>query len=999
MSSFDVKRIGDFDFQVILGKDQIAQFHIKKHQADPETSYFLVEKAAKRFLKDSPKLFRFHYGSKKWKVVKSTPESWFFNLFSYVFPSLVHRTSKNITHYDIETTFTLTGKKHKQLKDALNFKHLTKDFQVENLSHSSLFEEFSLEDYKKGVRGKMAYQKDFLPYLDPFTSLAAWSFQHYEKDFYCRDFKKPKDSLFRLIKNNDEIQLVHYKSPLATKENLMAAKAAFFDQCMEWYGKERVDYISYHYQLDLENTPFLTPEHIYRFNVGTTNREIQRVEEFSKKIQQEGVINSSFLPKFTVLKMQKEYPDLSLILRDYPLLLKPMVQWDQKTFHACLTWLYPSEVDQEKAYTGRKIAQMIHSAYTTADLNEFKPWVDQQELTQISSKLIHASSWESYLELLSHVVAKKHLARKHPQEGYRVGALIPAPPKTKGGEVRWYKVTSFTTNRHIHGYTLEGIFPDSKLPAIKLYRSTASSPAALNSSGSLETDFSHINSPGYTGVRMLDDYDKDFFDKRSIPLWVGYHRLAEQKIEKGSYLNEELYEDLCMANQKLVEDEAYRHRRKSLREVIRENDAILNELFLRYSGFKGTKDNHTASQLMKYGKSYLKNYRTLVNNYIHPTFEVASQIPNEKVKKDAKKFYLLLEKMRHKLLTPSRMRILIDDLMNDLERHIFSKGNVSDQKAVEKFQHNVLEKLLDFEANVRFEINSGSGKNARSLMEEWSQSIKAYAKERNENLESKIDEEIHITGQSLGGACGAEGLSHYLINRGRIPLPKRRVSLYEYDAPGLNDEDNERFKALGNGNAQLLKSLGAHFDVIRRQETGDFLPLYGEVHLGATYSEEENRKVEKWLRFDATINERLPRAKAQDIAESYAPHATRFLEGRRLSTFFGKDGPADYVETHYSPYVQGVLDLSGHIGRGKKEKLVHRKIYQFIYKNRWKLPTAFKYFFREELRNSLDLFGWFIRRLTFRKRKFDTHELPEHFLDPRGCFKVSLKSGIETSRA
>ena len=644
---------------------------------------------------------------------------------------------------------------------------------------------------------------------------------------------------------------------------------------------------------------------------------------------------------------------------------------------------------------------MIQSSYTTADLDEFKPWVDQQELTQTGLSLSKASSWESYLEILSHVVAKKHLARQHPQDKYRVGALIPAPPAAKGGTVRWYKVTGFSTNRHIHGYTLEGAYKDSSLPAIKLYRSTASSPAALNSSGSLETDFSHINSPGYTGVRMLDDYDGEFFNKRSIPLWVGYQCLAEKKIEQGSLsekLCEELYGDLCMANQKLVEDEAFRHHKKSLREIIRENDAVLNELFLRYSGFKEAKEDHASAKLLrKYAKHYLKNYNRLIRDYIHPVLEAARQIPEEKVRKDAERFYLLLEKMRHKLAAPSRDRILIDDLMRDLEHHIFSKGRKSDQKAALHFQVHVLENLLDLEGSVNEELASGNLTKARSLMKRWSQKLNDYAIQRKENLESKTDEDIYVAGQSLGGACGAESLAHHLIKQGRIPLPNRHASLYEYDAPGLNFEDNERFKTLGNDNMALLKSLRSHFDVIRRHETGDFLPLFGEVHLGATYSEEESKRVEKWLRFDATINERLPGSKEPSIAESYAPHATRFLEGKRLRTFFGKDDPADFLETHYSPYVQGVLDLRGRLGAmSKKERQVHRKIYRFIYNHRWKLPSTFEYFFREELRNSLDLFGWFIRKLTFGKRSLEKHEIPEDYLDPRGCFKVSLKSGIET---
>lgn len=988
--SFDVRRIGDRDFQVDFGKDKIVQFHIKRNQTDPETSYFLVEKAAKHLLdSSSTKHFRVQHGSRKWKVVKSSPDNWFVKLKAFLLP-IHHSKNRNIPCYDIEKTF-FCRKKDKLGKDVQNFNHLMKDFQAEKLP----FNLFSLEDYRKGLRGEMALQKQTPPYQDPFTSLAAWSFQHNEPEFISRDSRKPEHSSFRLIKINDKIQLVHQSSPLATEENKRAAAKAFFEQCEELFGKERVDYINYHYLLDLENASELTPEHVYRFNIGTTNREFQTVEEFSKKIQENQL---GQLPKYTLLKMGE---DLSVILNKYPLLLKPCSEWDQNTFNGVQKWLFPSDMELDLAYTGRKITQMIQSAYTTAELGEFKPWVDQQEMTQIAKELVEASSWASYMEILSHVAAKKHLARMHPEEGYRVGALIPAPPEKKGGPVRWYKVTGFSSNRHIHGYTLEGAYPGSKLPAIKLYRSTASSPAALNSSGSLETDFSHINSPGYTGIKMLDDYDREFFDKRSIPLWVGYQTIAEQKIEKGFSDNQclEVFKNLGLANEKLVEDEHRRNSKKTLREVIRENDAILNELFLRYSGFKKTREDNVSSQLLKkYGKSYLKIYSRLVCDYVHPELEEVILISDQKTKKDAVRLYHLLGKMKHKLPDPpTRDKILIHDLMSDIEKHIFSSGQVFNEAAARKFQDNVLEDLLILEDEVNSAIALKNFDIARLLMERWSQSLKAYAMVRNEHLESKIDEDIHVAGQSLGGACAAESLSHHLIKRGRIPLPGRHASLFEYDAPGLNKEDNDRFIALGNENTDLLKSLRSQFDIIRRQETGDPLAFLGHVHLGAVYSEEDALRVGQWLRFDATINERLKTSKSPAIAESYAPHATRFLEGRRLRTFFRKDDKsADYVETHYSPQIQGIVDLRGHIGDNKKEIKANKKTYRFVFKKRWKLSRRFEYFFREELRNSLDLLGWFVRKLLFGSRELDMHELPESLLDRRGCFKVSLNRGVET---
>ena len=64
-NNLDVRRIGDLDFQVTLAKDHVVQFHVKGRKRDPETSYFLVEKAAGHLLKNREVThIRFQYGSK-----------------------------------------------------------------------------------------------------------------------------------------------------------------------------------------------------------------------------------------------------------------------------------------------------------------------------------------------------------------------------------------------------------------------------------------------------------------------------------------------------------------------------------------------------------------------------------------------------------------------------------------------------------------------------------------------------------------------------------------------------------------------------------------------------------------------------------------------------------------------------------------------------------------------------------------------------------------------
>ena len=56
------------------------------------------------------------------------------------------------------------------------------------------------------------------------------------------------------------------------------------DYLIQEYGKEKVDYIQHLYGIDLDRAESLTPEHVYRFNMGVNNVEVQDLQPLLEKL-------------------------------------------------------------------------------------------------------------------------------------------------------------------------------------------------------------------------------------------------------------------------------------------------------------------------------------------------------------------------------------------------------------------------------------------------------------------------------------------------------------------------------------------------------------------------------------------------------------------------------------------------------------------------------------------------------------------------------------------
>lgn len=995
---YSIARAGDRTYCMVKSDSDhsLVKFHLANKQMDPETSFYIAERAMKlyenKLIKHPKRSFstiRFNYAGRHWKIVQPAESKWYEKILRYFRIIFFHKRAEGTPkEFKIESAWfgplhcrSLTKqarlerkewKKHIQGKQHLsNYKSLMNEItQTDPLSHIG---RVTPEEYSQGVRGKIALDNVIWnSYEDPFSKLATWAFQRYENHATAKDGLKPKDCKCRLIQVDDTLLLVDAKSPLITKENLKAADLSYKAYLKSQFGDEKIAYINHLYDLKLEKSLKLTPEHIFRVNCGTMNVEIQDVNvglQSIKDLKDKATLEdqdlpftdfiSDALPKGISAKLN------SLMTNEESIpTVKDFLNWleSNESLDQWLQLFFPSEEEVNLASSGRKIYDVIQGYYTGGEWEEFKPWADQQELTQISYELIKCTSFKSYIEKLSHVVVKKHLARSHPTEHLRVGALVPAPPKNEGEAIRWYQVTSCSTNQYNYSYTLEPL-AGSDLPAIKLMRNTASCGSAVFSTASIKNDLSLLGPPGYMGIQMMDKREKEFFDKRTIPLWVAYHHSAHQKLSSDQEQNQAIYDALKEANHALLREESKKYLPMSLKEILEKHDVILNELYFRNEKISGFKDK-------KLSPEFLPLFKNLVKTYVHISEKQAKALPQDKMDADINDLVQLLEKISPD--EDEREQGLIKKLIKDLN----TRG-VHQKSTIAEFDAAVYQSLSLWNRKVKDGMESGE--NPLELLKAWSNELENYAISLGEDINSKLSQDLVFAGQSLGGASAQATLVFYLTKRGRVPLPDQTCSLVEFDAPAIKAKDNKLFKSFGNRNKDLLNELNIKFEIFRRQEAGDIVVAVGEEHLGATFSFDESQKLKEWLKFDAAVNERLKTAKCKEIARVAMVHETLFLEGKRVKGSISlknkkivvktgkKDKDSDYVSIRYGTQIQGLFNAHGKKGEivGKRG----RKIYNNLHKNIWKIsPLSF---LNDAFRISTDSTATYIRRKLLANRKED----------------------------
>lgn len=643
-------------------------------------------------------------------------------------------------------------------------------------------------------------------FSDGYTKLATQAFQQFEPLFKAHDIrgKAPNDDLSQYC-----IVQIGNKLELRDKDSVSdggAACAQYLKFINKEYGEEKVKYIAHQYGISFDGP--LTPEMVYRMNIGVGNVEIQDLKELQHKLS-------------TGKENELSTHEQRLLLRK-----PPNFSHTNLNHIAGLYSLKPDELKSQ--YTGREIAYPIEGQYTLAHTDYFKPWVDQQELLQISGELKNAKNWDRYHELISFVVCKKHLARAHPTEDFRMGAIIPAPM----GENRFYVVTSLVTNSQgILSYTLEPLDPaDKNLPAIKSFLNTSATKYALAGTATIRNDLNLINSPGYEGSDLCKKYEVDFYKKRTIPLWVSYG-VVQAKDAKNPK------EALIQAVKSFEEYKIKEALPKSVGRIIRTHDAQLMQIAqnqLKESIFNIFTLGKLVYILLKY-----KNPKSI------------DSLQND----DAKFLLSLIDKDNP--LTASLRNDLLDTL----------SPNPDKLKEIEQNQSHInhFTELLN-------------KKNYNGLIAEFEK----IARLEEEHPDQKLTQSLLFVGHSLGAACSQKAYAD-LCTSGRTTLTGTEMGVRGFMPPGINAEDNEKYKALSK-HKELFKDQNIQHSIVYKIASGDVVSQGGQEQLGVAYTEDEREELLSWNRFDASVSTRTDTTTVPEIRESSMVHCIRFEAGEKAPT-------------------------------------------------------------------------------------------------------------------
>lgn len=369
----------------------------------------------------------------------------------------------------------------------------------------------------------------------------------------------------------------------AQNEENKTVVGLFITHLQHEYGFWLIDFLKASYDIDLAKMHELglplTPDHVLKANVGANNIEMGHIFALLsnlKKLTSRLALEEDLTVPFTnFLRLHKCGVKNYLSLRELRNLIssaktpsqsiwnvtcQDILKYISNTFHIgpshpkvelnptslrrdafneLVGLIAPKDDELDRIFTGRKIRHTAICGYNTMG-NKSIPnkCRDLFELLHIFPQL-KTSNWSAYYELLSHVVAKKTLYRPNlDDDGYHVGILIPGPNTPDNKQTWYYNDTFIDDSNGNFSYTLKPaceayrMFDDQghplskPLPYIKLYRSTASDDSNPNSADSVAADF-NFHGPGSLKPELSYQYEKDTFEKRTIPMWMGYVLLGQ----------------------------------------------------------------------------------------------------------------------------------------------------------------------------------------------------------------------------------------------------------------------------------------------------------------------------------------------------------------------------------------------------------------------------------------------------------------------------------------
>jgi hypothetical protein len=701
-------------------------------------------------------------------------------------------------------------------------------------------------------------------YFDPFTQLATTLFQDYEPFHTWKDVKnhpRRDASQYQVVLDGDNLKGTLIDDATVTNEQKSATIKKYVEFVEKLFGKRRVDKIQTHYNFSfaemLEKNEPLTPEIIYRLNVGSSYVVIGDVERLVWDLKQHKPLPERITSQLDKLTIPVETLDIK----------------NTEHFAKVMELFLLSKDEYDNIFTGRTLRGKITSWYTQGDEELFKPWIDQQEFSQTCFKIPRrkaALGWDCLYEDLAMILCKKHLHQKELDGTYRVGAVIPAPREDNKPQ-SYYKVTSLLYNsRGILTYTLEPACPNTLLPVIKLYRSTAISPYNFDGFASFKNDFNPLNSPGYEGAHLLEKHDEEFYKKRTIPVWVGYQYLARSKLHDTPESMQEVYTLLSKANQALGLESESKYAKPTLKQFIRKYDSEFMELI----------QNYPKNWLTGYYKAWYLLNNCLRHAVQYNYDEHASQVVYLKGFLDEAASLVATTDEQAKLVLQAKKLL---SWWNWEEKVAAKKSKyAANDKRVTDLLADVHSYELDEELKQlqqpSYTPTTIQLQTTWKKLSKWNQALFSYAKEIDEDIKQKENQNIAFVGHSLGAACAQRFLASYTALKGRIPVPGQTISARLFDDPAINNEDNEAFIEFGNQHADLLSALHAKFAIIRKQEAGDLVPQTGETHLGAVPTAAIQKKTVKWLTFNAAVLKASSKANHPHIRDNPTAHGRMFAD-------------------------------------------------------------------------------------------------------------------------
>lgn len=825
-------------------------------------------------------------------------------------------------------------------------KKYRKTVQAEDCSREPGMLLCSKEERAAGIRAKQVCPKTTFEaqvrgsiFTSPFTNLSTIAFQRYETEFTGNDGFKPEDCKYCLQLDNGILHLLPNTGVSEKSCDVNQHTVKFFrDMIVHQYGQDKFDYICHFYDMDFEELirsgKPLTPEHVYRMNMGLNNIEADDLQKFLVRLPafmllvDASFVEKGSMPLFDFLASLDECPLSISEVRgiaqamqakwgiDEPLTTKHLLRWlhpicsyenvkdmPPKKVTELMTVFTPHESERHRIFTGREIYFAMKSGYTTAGKEQYKPWIDQQQLLHVFPVIQSTANWRNYYEKLAHTVCKYHLFREHPHAGCKVGAIIPGPLNDRG-EKRWYMVKQAVHNGYGKiCYTLMPLGNDPTLPIIKLYRSTASAKYSVFGEKTKRADTNLLNKTGYEGKARTDHYENSLIHEHTIPIWVAYQTQAKNRLAQSSPIDahslKAVAAGLAKANQELAVAELDKHHVMRLREVVQNHDGIINTLY--FLGKIDTSLYHTI-RTKHYEQKFPATMSPSENEaYFAEEREDALALMDQLLKY---KLELRREGKERSDLFSMQLDKEISLLNDDLMAHVITPlAEQKKQQCLNELQEKILNRALALQAEAFSAVMAGQLDQANALIVEWVAALEDYATEIGENADSKTPRSMAFVGHSLGGAYAQVFTCHHLINQHRIPCPNAKCLTMAFDATGIRKDDNEKFKQFVADHFPLLEDLNIAFEIYHQHETHDPVAAVG-IHLGSANSPQEAAFLKEHVDFTSEVYDRLPDAKHPAIAQAQTAHATQFLGGTE---------GVDYQKRSFDPFDLGLMENCEHV--------------------------------------------------------------------------------------